>query len=445
LTDLPNIVLIVLDTMRKDVLPVYAGRANTPHLDLLARDGTAYKNCIAPSPWTVPSHASLFTGKYPSQHGVHESRELKIPRTFDLMGKAADETVVGYAKDRGYNTIGFSANPSVAPGSGFDDSFNSFTLFDPTRGSEKDRKTIEWASKFGDTRQEVRRNLIRQGRVRELWRLYRTSKEMQRRESQRNYPMVKGGDALAGALAESSFEQPFFLFINLFEMHEPYLKDEPTPMMELFGKKTIGDSMIEAIRKLYVEETNTVDSFLGSIVDYIKKCGAYDESLIVITSDHGQELKEHGYYGHGTFLHREIVEVPLIVKYPGNRRPESSDGYQTLTRIPEMIKDCVSGITDGRSLSANNVIAESFGLAHGIEGVEDSVDFNSKRDRFDRPRKAIYQDGFRLVVDGAAGDIEEFDLQGKQVSPSDHKETLRDMLQKLQAIGGSNFKFPSPS
>jgi len=443
MTDAPNIVLIVLDTMRKDALSAYGGTAETPQLDALAKTGVVYPNCIAPSPWTVPSHASLFTGKYPSQHGVHESRDVKIPRTFDLMAKASDETIGAYLKERGYNTIGYSANPSIAPGSGFDNSFNSFTLADATKGSDKEAQAIAWASKYGKTRQEATRNLLRQGKLADLWRLYRLSKEMEHREKLRDYPRVKGGDVLTGLLADSSFEQPFFLFVNLFEMHEPYLKDEPMPMMDLFGKKTMGSSMIEEIKQRYVLEAAVLDSFLGSIAGYLKKCGIYDESLVIVTSDHGQELKEHGFYGHGTFLHKEIVEVPLIVKYPGDRRQGGAEGYQTLTRIPELMKDCLLGVGDGRSLSARSVFSESFGIPHGLETVEDSADFDSKRDRFDRLRKAVYQDGFRLVVDGTTGSIEEFELQGKHVNAADHREKVSEMLGELRSVGGPSFNLPS--
>ena len=444
MTDAPNIVLIVLDTMRKDVLSAYGGAAKTPNLDSLADDGLVYPSCVAPSPWTVPSHASLFTGKYPSQHGVHESREVKIPRTFDLMANATGETITSYLEQRGYNAVGYSANPSIAPGSGFDDAFNAFALVDATKGSEREAEAIAWASKYGKTKQEVTRNLLRRGRISDLWRLYRMSKEIERREKLRDYPRMKGGDALAALLSDTSFEQPFFLFVNLFEMHEPYVKDEPTPMMDLFGKKTIGAAMLEEIRKRYAQEAVLVDSFLGSVVSYLKRCGIYDESLVVVTSDHGQELKEHGFYGHGTFLHREIVEVPLIVKYPGNRKEASAPGHQTLIGIPEMVKDSLAGVVDGRSLSAQSVFSESFGIPHGLEGVERLAGFQSRREAIDRPRKAVYREGYRLVVDGAAGSIEEFDFGGKQAKAPDHKEAVNEMLEELRSLAGPGFSVPAP-
>lgn len=445
MTDLPNIILIVLDTARKDILPPYGGNAETPHLSRLAKDGVVYRDCVAPSPWTVPSHASLFTGKYPSQHGVHETRDIKLPRTFDLMTKNKDETIVDYLKERGYNTVGYSANPSVAPGSGFDDSFNAFTLVDATRTTEKEKKTIEWASKYGRTRQEVRSQLLARGRLRDLWKLYRTSRDIEQRERDYGYPRVKGGDALAQILTETSFEEPVFLFVNLFEMHEPYTEGEPIPMAELFGKKTLSGDMLEQVRSGYTRAASVVDSCLGSILGYLRRRELYDSSLVILTSDHGQELKEQGYFGHGTYLHRTIVEVPLIVKFPGERKPPSVEGYQTLVRVPELIKDSLVGVNDGRSVSVERVFSESFGVSHGLDGVEDIEDFPSKRDVFDRPRRSIYQEGFRLVLDGKAGTIEEFDFKGVNANPLDHKTQIQKLIQSLQSLDRQDSAFAYPA
>ncbi len=429
--------------MRRGILGAYGGDAVTPNLDALSKDGVAYPNCIAPSPWTFPSHVSLFTGKTVSEHKLHETRDTKIPKLYGLMAKSELETIAEYLSSRGYNTIGYSANAHIAPGSGFDRSFNSFTFADPgeLEGGERHK---EDGGQFEETKREAALRLLKQGRLRELWRSYRIHREHKNRRRMRNYPTLKAGDRLARMITESSFEEPFFLFANFFEMHEPYTSFEPSAMMDLFGTKVLRGKELDVVRRKYTEEARTVDEILGSALRYLKECGAYESSLIIVTSDHGQALKERGYFGHGTFLHPEIVEVPLVVKFPRNRRPAPGEGYQSLTRIPEMVKDALIGIADGASLTAKSALSESFGIANVIENFAGLPDYEEKRAKFDRPKKALYQDGYRMVVDGAAGAMEEFSRGGVEEDPSLHKDAANEMLAQLRGLVGPSFAVPEP-
>ena len=103
--DAPNIVFVVFDTMRKDVLQPYGGTANTPHISSLINDSVVYANCIAPSPWTIPSHASFLTGMYPSEHGIHETYDTKIPQLFGKMNEQSNNSVTTLLRRSGYNTM----------------------------------------------------------------------------------------------------------------------------------------------------------------------------------------------------------------------------------------------------------------------------------------------------------------------------------------------------
>ncbi|MGC9046499.1 MAG: sulfatase-like hydrolase/transferase, partial [Thermodesulfovibrio sp.] len=124
------IILIVFDTLRRDVLPMYGGRADMPNLNEFAKDAVIFPNAISPSPWTYPSHISLITGLYPLEHEGHEYfNETK--NEFDLNINYKGKTVTEKLNDKGYNTIGLTANGVIGPESGFDKGFNYFEHIPP--------------------------------------------------------------------------------------------------------------------------------------------------------------------------------------------------------------------------------------------------------------------------------------------------------------------------
>ena len=446
MTDSPNIIIVVLDTLRKDVLRAYGGGASSPNLDVLAADGVVYQNCVASSPWTAPSHASLFTGLLPSRHGVHESWDNKMLQVFGSMKSVSAEPLASYLADRGYETTCYSANANIAPGSGFERGFSSFSLMnvDPPDDS---KQVLSMARSYGRTRREIATNLLKQGKVGDLTRLYLEDRRLKREYKKMNFPLFKGGDRIATSLGGRKLEQPFFLFVNLLEMHEPYLRGEPgmepKPIADLFGKRTVGKQIMEAIRHRYAEEVSTVDSFFGAILHWLRDSGTYDDSMVIATSDHGQSLKEMGFYGHGTFMHDEILQVPLIVKYPGGSKPKLKPGYQPLHRVQEAVKDSLVGVHDGISLTSDHAVAESFGIPNGLESVSDAREFAAKRARFDRPRKAVYMKGLKLAVDGHEGVIEEFTKARKPLGPGEFSEELKEMVGVLRELRDVGFKLPA--
>lgn len=445
MVDSPDIVIIALDTMRLDALRSNGGKALTPNLDSIASDGVQYPNCIASSPWTVPSHASLFTGMNPTRHGVHETREKKGPDIFGTMAKQADESLPVYLSSRGYNCVGYSANPNITPGSGFEAGFHSFTSVILTNPTPLKKAHIARAKRFGSSKGEVAKNLLKGGHVIEAWRLYRERSRVRREDAMMNYPMLKGGDRIANAIANSSIERPFFLFVNLMEVHEPYLSgepgEEPKGITDLFGNWTLSEHQMSEIRRKYVLEVQTADDFVGQIVQFLRDAGVYDGSLIVIVSDHGQSLKEKGYYGHGIFVHDELLRVPLVVKYPDNKKETPPPGHQTLEGITEMVKDSLLGMTGGESLTKPYAVSESYGINSGLERVRKAAGFEEKRDRFDRPRKAVYKGGWKLAVDGKTGEVIEFTKGGLPAEQKSEPSVREELLECLRSSGDRDFVY----
>jgi arylsulfatase A-like enzyme len=285
----PNVVLIVVDTARSDRFSCYGhSRPTTPSIDAFARDAVLYARARAPSPWTLPSHGALFTGLPPGAHGLHWSALPAVgdslpPRLGKLAPSAEERLLARKLKALGYSTIGVSNNPWISIKSKLDLGFDRF-VWRP-------------APKSGD-----------QGRAERSLEIIRKHFE---------------GKAPA---------EPFFVFLNLIEPHFPY---DPSPGFHgMFGGNVanvpagedVELSMLagalpidpEVLSPLYDEELRCVDDVVGRLFDWLRERDDYRESLIVVTSDHGELLGEGGRYSHQLSVAEELIMIPLLVKYPGN-------------------------------------------------------------------------------------------------------------------------------
>lgn len=443
--DTPNVILIVFDTMRKDASSIYGGYPLTPNLEAFAKEAIVYDNCVAPSPWTTPSHASFFTGKYPSEHGIHETREKKVPQLIRAMNQVKTLTLPESFRKSGYNTIGFSANGNISPKSGFDLGFNVFQFFDEGGRVITDRRVLsEASSELGLGAKEAAWDLLKRGKISKLMELYSVYRQTRRRMSLNDYPLIKAGDRIVQAFLDSSVEQPFFLFVNFMEMHEPYVRYEYEKkylpiMLDLFKLKPIPNRVMQTIKRQYYLSVNALDTFFGYFIRYLKENGMYSNSLIIATSDHGQALKERGYYGHGIFLHDEIIDVPLLVKYPLGKQPNRSPGYQNLVHLPEMINATLEGGSIDQAITKDVSFSESYGYQNSLDFLSQVKHGAERMDLlsyFETPRKAVYKDGYKLVINGKAGDIEEFSRLGKILDPRENRAALEPLVEELQIFRG---------
>ncbi len=432
----PNIVIVLMDTMRMDALSAYNGSLIMPSAEALAKDSVVYHNAIAPSSWTLPSHVSLFTGKQPSEHGIHETHDLKTAELVEMMhaGKLRlpSQTIVERLRSRGYNTFGISANMQISSYTGMDAGFNVF--IDITKRDE----AANLAGAYGRTKSQVARNLILHGQFGKLIELYRRRGEHVRLSE--NYPLDKGGNWITWLLGRSSIETPFFMFINMMEMHDPYPSDvkyvpNQFHMNDLFGIRKISPDLMGRIRREYFDQSRIADEYIGRIMKFLK--GVYDETLIILTSDHGQALRERDYYGHGIYLYDELVRIPLVVKYPGSARPEQS-GIYSLADMQGMIMDAVDGAFQwkGRDFT----VSETYGIQDSLDGIGVSEEV---RNAYDVPRKAIFKGDYKLVVNGSTGTVEEFSKNGRQMQANEEREAYLDLLNELYFYRGSE-KFTLP-
>jgi arylsulfatase A-like enzyme len=304
LRDKPNIVLVILDTVRKD----YTGQSSTgevftPRLNKLAAEGTVFRNAWANAPWTTPSHASFFTGLLPSAHGC-------IAVGLHLAKEHA--TMAEILSENGYETAAFFSNPCLT------DSASGVL-----RGFEYKRET----SLFDVNKP----NLGAPGQIIVDPPPPLPPKVTQKRGDQGGESSCK----LASQwLSQRNRKKPFFLFVNILEAHLPYdppasyrekhLADLPPDDMvsvgwaDKFNARLVPPESVDwkRVHRLYRGDVSNADSLLGTILDALAAKGVYEDSIIIVASDHGEQLGEHDLLGHQFSVYETLLAVPLIIRAP---------------------------------------------------------------------------------------------------------------------------------
>ncbi len=280
----PNVLLIVIDTLRADHLGAYGYSRNTsPAIDDLAREGLLFENAVSPASWTKPAVASLFTGLSPLQHRVFtgNKRDEEGHVTSDVLA-AELLTVAEALRAAGYRTGGFVRNAHLRGFMGFDQGFD---LYD---------------ADLGEATEIVETFLGWQG---------------------------------------SEPTERFFAYLHLLDVHWPYTP--PGPFGDLFdapkadldfndketwkrferqvrtGELAAAEADVEAMKALYDGEIRYTDAVLGQLFATLRARDLYEDTLILITSDHGEEFLDHGGVSHGHTLYEEMLHVPLIIRGGG--------------------------------------------------------------------------------------------------------------------------------
>ena len=248
-----NVVLVTIDTLRADRLSSYGSKqVSTPHMDRLAREGVRFSNAATTVPFTLPAHSSIMTGAYPPFHGVRENVGYSLD---DSLPTLAEELSAG-----GWATAGFVSafvlDSRWGIGRGFDHYRDDFQL-DPNEPS------------------------VNVGQVQH-----------------------EGTDTIekAHAWLDQPRDAPFFLWVHLFEPHDPYTP--PEPYRSRYPDRT------------YDAEVAYTDSLVGLLREGLESRGVLDDSVFVLTSDHGEGLGQHGEGFHGYFIYDSTVRVPLILRLP---------------------------------------------------------------------------------------------------------------------------------
>jgi arylsulfatase A-like enzyme len=275
-----GVILISADTLRADHLQTYGyKRPTSRNLDRLAADGVVFSRTYASSPWTLPSHVSLLTSLFNVHHGVH--------RPADRMDDAL-VTLTEILRQDGFSTAAFTGGTLVSCLYGFSRGFDTYNESDGSMD-------------YNNSAERVGRR--------------------------------------AGEWIENNKDKDFFLFLHTYQVHTPY--DAPPPYGGMFldpdavwtrahtteifaGKKAIFKELPDAQRRnlvgLYDAEIRYTDeTLLKPVVAKLKELGLYDDTMIIFTSDHGEEFFDHGSWDHGLQVYDEIIRVPLVIKFPKSR------------------------------------------------------------------------------------------------------------------------------
>jgi len=282
-------VLVTLESLRSDRVGAYGGRspgrpelALTPHLDAFAAQATVYEDAHAVTSWTLASHASLFTGLYPSGHQATGPLD-RLDDSYPTLAEALAE--------RGYRTAAVVSGPYLRRTHNLS---QGFERYDESASSLTNRLAHDDVT---------------------------------------NPALLAAADrALA---AERSRAGPLFLFAYFWDPHFDYLPPAPwdaafaPPDAERFDLRDFDTNpevhagmdprRLAWVLAQYAGEIRATDEALGALFERLRARGRWDESLVIVTADHGEEFFEHGEKGHKNNLHAESVRVPLIVKYPGQR------------------------------------------------------------------------------------------------------------------------------
>ncbi|MAB80825.1 MAG: hypothetical protein CMJ89_15865 [Planctomycetes bacterium] len=316
-----NVLLISIDSLRADHLGCYGYERDTsPTIDRLAAEGVRYTGAVSSTSWTLPAHASMFTGLPPSAHGCNTAAGLHT----------GHRTLAETLREQGYDTAGFWSGPHLHPAFRLDQGFDTYVNC-ASHDFERPRSKRAALAHDDVTGPKILAEV-------ELW--------------------------LEGY--ERNEERPFFLFVHMWDVHYHYLP--PSPYDTLFdpeytgpidGRRPGPEGLIprdlEHLIALYDGEIAWTDRHVQGILDALERHAVLDETLILLTSDHGEEFYEHGRFGHRKTLYEESIAVPLILRYPG-RIPAGSqvEGVVSVTDIPATILDFL-GLepipdTGGRSL-----------------------------------------------------------------------------------------------
>jgi arylsulfatase A-like enzyme len=362
----PNVILLVIDTLRED----HAGG-----LEALRDLGfVKYENAIAPSPWTLPSHVSMVTGLYPSQHGVHEAYGVYAGAMMELsrqrMSKL-DRGIIGELMKEGYSAYVISANPLISAAYGFGGVTEGLMADDACRRHKecKDYERLTTTlSRHKGYLLGAALELIRDGEVRLLLSGLRMLTRLRlRRLAGRlglcDPTMEKGSLAILDFLRGRPFTEPFLMLINIMEAHGPYtVKDMDLRLtvrafLEAVFFNRLDEEVANLNRQSYPRHAAYAARRALEIIHALK--GYLDRSLVIVTSDHGELLGDGGVH-HGYFLKDGLLRVPLWVRWPSWARPVKQEGaFASLAQVPSIVRAAVNGET--LSLGSDVVLAESFG------------------------------------------------------------------------------------
>jgi len=437
----PDIVFLVLDTQRSDRLSCYGySRETSPHLDAFAADAALFSNAISAAQWTVPSHASMFTGLYPSAHQVLQSYSV-LPTQITTL---AERLSLG-----GYFTAGFCNNPLVGViNNGLRRGFYSFLNYSGLLTSRPNQAGIPsgWLDQYRQSFKQVVAGALNQvqdafARSDALLAFSLTPLMVPIWQTALSFKGNTGKslDDAARLLIERkglTQEQPVFAFINLMGTHMPY--HPPRQYVERFAPHVLRDKAAQhylrhfngdiygwlaplvgelderqkaTLDGMYDAEVACQDEQLGLFFDRLRQSGVLDQTLIIVCSDHGEHLGEKQFMGHSLSLYNELVQVPLLIRDPAGNFSKGTVRedvvstrrlFHTILTAAGLANEMEEILTLAHSLESNpeQVFAEAIPPQNVVNLLYKRQPELVHARACDQPRRAVWIGNHKLIETG---------------------------------------------
>ncbi len=393
---LPNIILLSIDTLRADRLGAYGyKRPTTPNIDAFAKESSVFLNAVTAAPWTLPSHLSMLTGLYPSVHGVSRSRGQRLAKDIPLLAEVL--------KKQGYKNFAYTAGGYLSAAYGFDRGFDEYF--------PKKHRKLSGDKGFNST-------------------ISRTQARIE----------------------EFHGKEPFFIFMHTYDVHCPYTPPEPyfsqfksegaefiTP--NRCGNPSYNNMNLTPANGLFLSDrydgaVRWVDDLFGNFFRFLKEKNILEDTVVIITSDHGEEFFEHGRIGHQSSLYRELLMVPLIVKVPGASAREIKSHVNVVDIYPTIL--ALAGVEMERKM-------DGISLLDFVKGDRADIPFRSfefsENDRVVTLRSSIAADshfiwnletGKGSLFDFMSDPLEKLDQAEKKVAEAKAAEVrLAEFLKNM--------------
>lgn len=377
-----NVLLITLDTVRADHLQCYGYERNTaPRMCSLAKQGILFEKAMTQSSWTLPAHASIMTGVYPHEHGA-ENFEVSIDDNLPMLAEIL--------KNNNYSTSAFVSVEFVSEKYGFD---KGFDVFDST--SIKKEDLVLMGSFAKDLTQSAMHWLEQNDQKFFMWIHYFDPHNAFLYHNTSGFAYPK---AINYTLRWREFEWDWNVV--------------PCPFCDYFEENE------EQYISLYDGEIFFVDSYVGKLLDYLKQEGLFDNTIIIITSDHGESFNNHDLVGHDNFLYADLIHVPLIMFVP-NTQPYRDD------KLTET-KDILPTVLDLLNISKPARVGDGFFIGNLTYA------FSEVHNRNENRRIAVNHEDWKLIYTLNDRYFELYDLEDDPDELNNLAESKPEMVKKLR-------------
>lgn len=450
----PNIVVIVMDTARSDAV-LQTEPSLTPNLDAIAASGISYSRTFSVSPWTLPSHASLFTGTPPSKHGAHAGHK-QLEEDQMLLPEVLSEA--------GYQTVGVSNNTWISEEFGFDRGFDVFQKNWQYVQSDVDLGQVARTREGLDKLRGVAYKMFDGNPVVNVANaIYGQLVRKQAKDD----GAQSTNDWIRDWLDERETADPFFMFINYLEPHleyrpprthaEPLLPDHVSyeEAMEvnqdawryIAQQVEMDETDFKTLEALYQAEISYLDEQIGELRDQLESEGEWEETIFVVTGDHGENIGNHGLMDHQYCLYDTLLHVPLIIN-GGEFAGEST--VDDLVQLPDLAPTLLDAVGIDAPQFREQMLAKSFHPHSGVEPREyvvaeymapqPSMEALEKRvgtlpdtvATYDRSLRALRSDRWKFIR-GSDDSVELFDIRNDPDETNNIADVEEELWHELNA------------